>query len=314
MVTGGGLYYGPTSIAYLFFVLQQYYPDTLIEDTQLGKWSAAYLTQAQNHWKSYPGPRVGKCGVMDDTLALLAVGAANSKDRDMAKVLCSWSRVVVGDETENEWLYGRAGYLYFLRLVKASFAYDEDVTNMINDTANKVVEMILDMPRPWKWHGKAYIGAVHGIIGTITQIVLTDHKYARSVEAELSEVLSCQFESGNWPSSLPAGSDRLVQVCHGAPGVVNCLQSIREYFPELRDRIDRSIEKGRACILQRGLLLKESCLCHGKTTWYAIYAKCYADMAFCYCRVIILQASRGTRSRSMIRSARTFCHIRQGTR
>jgi len=261
---GGGLYTGPTSIAYLFLILQQQYADLAIEDHQLGTWSAAYLKQAQDHIKSFPGPRVGKCGIMDDILALLAIGAASSKDADMAAELCDYVAEAVDPESENEWLYGRAGYLYFLRLVKASFIDDERTSRLLKDTAAEVVETILESPRPWKWHGKAYVGAVHGAFGIITQIVLTDpDRYAPKVEAELAVLLSYQYEGGNWPSSIPPGKDRLVQVCHGAPGVVNCLVSIRHYFPNLHDRIDASIKRARECIWERGLLTKEPCLCHG---------------------------------------------------
>ncbi|KAK8208950.1 hypothetical protein M8818_003913 [Zalaria obscura] len=261
---GGGLYNGPISIAYLFLVLQQLYSDLLIEGQLLGAWSAAYLAQAQEHIKSFPGPRVGKCGIMDDILSLLAIGAASAKDADMASELCDYSAEVLDPQSENEWLYGRAGYLYFLRLVKASFVDDDKVTRMLDDTASDVIDAILESPRPWKWHGKAYVGAVHGAIGIITQIVLTNPKrYAPQVEAELAVLLSYQYESGNWPNSIPPGKDRLVQVCHGAPGVVICLHSIKHHFPNLRDKIDHAIHKGRECILERGLLTKEPCLCHG---------------------------------------------------
>jgi len=209
---------------------------------------------------------VGKCGIADDILALLAIGAASSKDVDMAAELCDYVAEVTDPESENEWLYGRAGYLYYLRLVKASFVDDEKTTRMLNETADEVVDTILESSRPWKWHGKAYVGAVHGAFGIITQIVLTDpERYAPKVEAELAVLLTYQYEEGNWPSSIPAGHDRLVQVCHGAPGVINCLVSIRHYFPNLRDRIDAAIQKGRKCIWERGLLTKEPCLCHGKT-------------------------------------------------
>src|ERR1700760_3365922 len=107
------------------------------------------------------------------------------------------------------------------------------------------------------------VGAVHGAIGIITQIVLTDAAWAPKLEAELATLLTYQYDSGNWPSSIPPGRDRLVQVCHGAPGVVNSLLSIRQFFPKLKDKIDRAIARGRECILERGLLTKESCLCHG---------------------------------------------------
>ena len=262
---GGGLYYGPCSIAFLFLALQQFYADDsfMIEDVPLGTWFAAYLKQAQDAMREYPGPRKEKCGVADDIMALIALSAASAKDPDMARELCDYAAVVTEKDASNEWLYGRAGYLYLLRLVKASFMDDRETKEMIEDTADEVIENIMESSRPWKWHDKAYVGAVHGAIGIITQIILTDPTYAPELEADLGALLSYQFPSGNWPSSLPPGRDRLVQVCHGAPGVITSLLCIKEHFPKLEDRIDNAVRKGRECILERGLLTKEPCLCHG---------------------------------------------------
>lgn len=260
---GGGLYYGPCSIAFLFFALQQFYSDFTIEGIAMGTWFAVYLKQAQDAMKHYPGPRKEKCGVSDDIMALIALSAASAKDPDMARELCDYAAVVTEPDANNEWLYGRAGFLYLLRLVKASFADDKDTEEMIADTADEVIECILKSSRPWKWHEKAYVGAVHGAVGIITQIVLTDPTYAPELEPELAALLSYQYPSGNWPSSIPPGRDRLVQFCHGAPGVVSSLLSIKKHFPELEERIGEAIKTGRDCIKERGLLTKEPCLCHG---------------------------------------------------
>ena len=44
------------------------------------------------------------------------------------------------------------------------------------------------------------------------------------VQPTLDYLLSLQFHSGNFPSSLESGGrDRLVQWCHGAPGFVHLL-------------------------------------------------------------------------------------------
>lgn len=262
---GGGLYSGPTSIAYLFFALQEFYKDLEICGYNMGTWCAAYLKTSQDAMRSYPGPDAQHCGIADDILCLLALSAASSKDVDLVREVCDFVEVVEEQGASNEWLYGRAGYLYLLRLMRASFADEKDVVQEINDTADEVIEAILASSRPFKWHGKAYVGAAHGIIGIITQIVLTrGDKYARQLEPELGVLLSYQFESsGNWPSSLPPDRDTLVQFCHGAPGVITSLESIKSYFPSLQPRIDTAITKGRRDIWERGLLTKEPCLCHG---------------------------------------------------
>ena len=260
---GGGLYHGPISIAFLFFALQEFYKDLNIEDMPMGSWFALYLKQAQDNMKQFPGPTAERCGISDDIMAVVALSAASARDKDMARELCDYAAVVTEADAENGWWYGRAGYLYLLRLVKASFVDDEETVEGIMDAADEVIDAILQSPRPWKWHGKAYVGAVHGAIGIITQIVLTDPTYAPQLEPELGALLSYQYASGNWPSSIPPGKDRLVQFCHGAPGVVVSLQSIKVYFPNIEGRIDRAITKGREVILERGLLTKEPCLCHG---------------------------------------------------
>ena len=263
---GGGLFKGPISVAYTFLVLQQLYPDLLIEEHALGTWSAAYLKQAQDNISTYPGPTVGKTGIMDDIMALLAIGAASSKDVDLAANLCDYSAEVIDPDSGNELLYGRAGYLYFLRLIKASFTDDPKTLQLITDTQDDVIDAILDTPRPWKFHGKVYIGAMHGAVGIITQIVLTNpQRYAPKLEAELAVLLTYQYEGGNFPGTVPPERDRLVQICHGAPGVVVSLLSIREYFPALKEKIEKAIAKGRECVLERGLLTKEPCICHGKS-------------------------------------------------
>ena len=261
---GGGIYYGPISISYLFFALQTQYPPLKIDGHHLDTWAAEYLKQAEVHIKEFPGPSPRKCGVSDDIMALLAISAASTRDPEMVTELCKYAEVATEETAESEWLYGRAGYLYFLRLVKAYFREDQKVCDEIDDTAEEVIEAIMETKRPWKWHDKAYIGAVHGAVGIITQIVLTDPSWAPKLEADLGVILSSQYpESGNWPSSIPPGKDRLVQVCHGAPGVVISLLSIKQHFPKLKDRIDKAITTGRKCILERGLLTKEPCLCHG---------------------------------------------------
>jgi lantibiotic modifying enzyme len=198
-------------------------------------------------------------------MCLLAIGAASSKDADMAASFCDYSAEVIDPETENELFYGRAGYLYLLRLVKASFTDDPKTLRLINDTQDDVIDAILDSPRPWRWQGKVYIGAVHGAIGIITQVVLCNpQKYAPKLETELAVLLTYQYESGNFPDIVPVQKDRLVQVCHGAPGVIVSLNSIKQHFPALAEKIDKSIAKGREAIWERGLLTKEPCLCHGR--------------------------------------------------
>lgn len=45
----------------------------------------------------------------------------------------------------------------------------------------------------------------------------------KEIRPTLDFLLACRMASGNLPSSLGNGSDRLVQWCHGAAGLVHCL-------------------------------------------------------------------------------------------
>ncbi|KAL1843663.1 hypothetical protein VTK73DRAFT_2789, partial [Phialemonium thermophilum] len=94
-------------------------------------------------------------------------------------------------------------------------------------------------------------------------LVLTTPPVAPRLEATLARLLDAQLGDGNWPSSEGHPGRHLVQFCHGAPGFVLSLLSLRPYFPALQDRVDAAIKKARECIWEQGLLRKEPSLCHG---------------------------------------------------
>ncbi|KAH9961482.1 hypothetical protein BC827DRAFT_1383826 [Russula dissimulans] len=261
----GGLYYGPLSIAYLLLRLNEWYPDVQLRNRTLRSWASEYRQRAIVDLLQRRGPTIDKCGIIDQGMTKLALEAAFDRNVNAATRFVEWANTVAESERAgNEWLYGRAGVLYFLRLIRRTWVETPSISQTLDITASKLIRSIMDAERPWTWHGKNYLGAVHGTIGIITQIVLTRPSIASELEGELQAVLDEQFsDSGNFPSSLPAGRDRLVQFCHGAPGVITSLMSLRHYFPNLRERIDSAILRGQACILARGILTKESCLCHG---------------------------------------------------
>ncbi|KAK4946340.1 hypothetical protein LTR10_014538 [Elasticomyces elasticus] len=256
-----GLYYGPTSIAYLFLRLSQYYPDLIFKGQSLLDWAQAYLdlgaTQLQKSVDS------DHCGIANDVLAQLAIRAVMQKDPSLVQQLCSYESTINDEGGSDEWLYGRSGYLYFLRLARSGFEEGSNVNRLVTSTIQKTVQRILTSRQPWTWHGKAYLGAAHGAFGIICQIVLSLPSASKSVEHILTEILDTQFPSGNFPSSLPPGSDRLVQFCHGGPGAVLSLRVIRPHFPNLQSKIDSAIEIAQKDTWERGVLTKEPCLCHG---------------------------------------------------
>jgi len=216
------------------------------------------------------------CGISDERLAFEAVRAAVTKEmQHVREFVNSVGQVMTVAEYPDENLFGRAGTLYLLRLVRHWVPGSEravgpaitEISNMIlgNGGATGTGEG-REGKGGWKWHGKRYLGAVHGDIGILTQLVLTSPELANKVEPMVSRLLEMQMADGNWPSvegQTHGGQGALVQFCHGAPGMVVSLLSLRECFPELRERIDVAVERGRECIWSQGLLKKEPNLCHG---------------------------------------------------
>ncbi|KAI8962582.1 hypothetical protein F5Y11DRAFT_185827 [Daldinia sp. FL1419] len=259
-----GLYSGPTSIAYLFFRLSRLFPDMEYKQQSLLDWAEAYLALGDRIRGKAPEP--GKCGIACETLAHLGVAGVVRKDERAVRQICGFGTVIneAGEDGSNEWLYGRAGYLYFLRLCRGEFGDERGGISTIIDTAiNNTVARILSTPLPWTWHGKEYFGAAHGTIGIITQAVLSRPDTAPKLEGLLSKLLDTQLPSGNFPSSTGSGSDRLVQFCHGGPGFIISLSSLEPCFPALKQRIRDAVERAVADTWERGVLTKEPCLCHG---------------------------------------------------
>lgn len=262
----GGLYSGPTSIAFLFYRLSQLYPDLAFEHQSLAEWAQAYLHLGARAQK--PAPTPSHCGIGDEALAYLALDAVMSGNPNLVKQLCSYAEIVnspTDDEASNEWLYGRAGFLYLLRLCRREFHKNRHprTAALLERTVKATVDRIILAQRPWVWNRRWYLGAAHGTIGIITQVVLSMPSVASQLQPLLVAMLNCQYPSGNFPIQLPVGSDRLVQFCHGGPGFVTSLRTILPYFPEISDQITRCIGEAQADIWQRGLLNKGPSLCCG---------------------------------------------------
>ncbi|KAK8068795.1 hypothetical protein PG994_005411 [Apiospora phragmitis] len=260
-----GFYTGPTSVAYLFHRLSQLYPDLEFKRQSLAEWAQEYLRLgAPSHRRA---PTASNCGIGNEALAHLTMTALLKEDASVVSQLCSYEPTI-NDETDdgsNEWLYGRAGYLYYLRLCKTSLRQINHAN--IGSTIEKTVRRMLKVPKPWVWHGKQYLGAAHGTIGIICQIVLSMPEMAAQLHDLLTSVLAEQLDSGNFASSLrPGSSDKLVQFCHGGPGFVLSLRSLQPHYredPALQTKMASAIRRAQSDAWRRGLLTKTPCLCHG---------------------------------------------------
>ena len=90
---------------------------------------------------------------------------------------------------------GRAGALYILRIMRTWLS---DLAKAINPVIKSLVDEILSQ-QAWVWSGKEYLGPVHGDIGIVTQVVLSDPSYAAKLESKLLSLLKLQDDEGNWP-------------------------------------------------------------------------------------------------------------------
>ncbi|OKL62502.1 hypothetical protein UA08_02539 [Talaromyces atroroseus] len=262
-----GLFTGPTSIAYLFLRLSNTHPDLRIERHTPREWCLAYLDSDSSNLPHARG--LTGWGIENEFLAYNAVKAAAAQDSSAVKKLLDaiateFHNCPSGD---NEFFAGRAGTLALLRI--AQWYTPEEADEMISASMQELTSHILKHA-PWSFHGKTYIGAAHGVIGIITQLVLSDHNLGKNdlVEEQLLGLLNLQRPDGHWPTTDDStrGKSELVQYCHGSPGFVMSLVRIRPFVrPELQSRIESAVERGRREIWEKGLLRKEPNLCHGIT-------------------------------------------------
>ena len=145
------------------------------------------------------------------------------------------------------------------------------------ETAHRMRSQGLAVPNPclmYKWHGKAYLGAAHGVVGVLHVLAMAMHhvkKMSNSSDVEMwirasaANVASqLVHETGNLPSSFGSSRDELVHWCHGAPGLSMMLATMHAVFgsaypQEFQQFMTRSL----AVVWQRGLLKKGIGLCHG---------------------------------------------------
>ena len=118
----------------------------------------------------------------------------------------------------------------------------------------------------WFWNKKEYLGAAHGIIGILQQLLQSPPSIVQPtlplIIATTDHLLSLRFKaSGNLPSSAGNTDDRLVQWCHGAPGLsllCSRLYAVTGEAKWLQAAIDAS-----EVVWRGGLLKKGVGLCHG---------------------------------------------------
>jgi len=122
----------------------------------------------------------------------------------------------------DELLYGRAGYLYSLLFVRSHCGQIVDefliktVAEVILNQGKTLGRLTGSWPLMWEWHDKKYLGAAHGVAGILYILLLAKPWLPNDSIAQIVEtaekLLSLQWRSGNFPSSLGNERDKLVKL------------------------------------------------------------------------------------------------------
>lgn len=175
---------------------------------------------------------------------------------------------------ECELLYGRSGCLHGLL-----FAAKREPTWNLKDPIFSLAKQIIDGSVTqysdllmWKWHNKAYLGAIHGTAGILfvllscpTELLISiDPAIHRKIKYTVDFILqNYTLASGNIQSTVENASDRLVHFCHGAPGWIPLICRMAEIYPTDDSYRSHALRFGEL-VWERGLLNgKGPGLCHG---------------------------------------------------
>jgi len=157
---------------------------------------------------------------------------------------------------ECELLYGRAGYLWALCAIEESVGRGLVRLEIVSQLASRVIHQGLkanseyldqraegtDRGLHFQWHDSAYLGAAHGLCGILSTLLsvydyfgvaalgISEDLFHLVVHRGLSGLLASRYPSHNLRSSVDSrGGDRLVQWCHGAPGLLMLLAQALPY-------------------------------------------------------------------------------------
>ncbi|XP_017154539.1 lanC-like protein 3 homolog [Drosophila miranda] len=293
----GDLYVGNAGIAYMFWKLSRsrhtrdLWPTALQHaSTFIRKAKAnAELFKRRSSLQSYSF----LCGSAGIYAVSAAISEALKDPKGLSKDLASFRAAMPSDKDTggcDEILVGRAGYLsgcYWLNDVLTDQKIpDEDliaVCQIIVASGRQYsAKHHSHLPLMYAFHGTEYLGAAHGLSGILHMLLESPwfrKGYSLASESSLFDItapadvlpdlkrsidciLTLQNDEGNFPMSLEEGNDRrLVQWCHGAPGVVYLLAKAYLIFKEYKYL--QAIERAADHVWRRGFLRKGPGICHG---------------------------------------------------
>jgi len=202
------------------------------------------------------------------------VEAASKVEHYAELILDSVSRCF-GDKSEDELLYGNAGYLYCLLKI-APHVQEEQILGTMQKVCEDLIAIGTEkgsddgilLYQFRREGGKFYFGGAHGLIGILYMLLCCWKLHLPSlseqsdiIKATLDFLVKIQLDSGNFPSSFGKSKDSLLHFCHGAPGAIPLMLLAHELYDD--DKYLKSALKAGEKIWKRGILLKGFGLCHG---------------------------------------------------
>ena len=191
------------------------------------------------------------------------------------------------ENCELELLYGSAGYLYSLLMLKKEcedlIKDKKNFDKIIFDITNKLINEGIKHMKLNNWNEcllfpfplshkkqKFYMGGAHGLIGVLYLILCFIKYYPKNLTQEqiklikisIDYIANTQTKSGNFPSDVKGiKDDILVHFCHGCVGAVHLFNLAYQIFNEEKYKI--ILLNINNCLWKRGLLLKGNGICHG---------------------------------------------------
>ncbi|EPT31253.1 lanthionine synthetase C family protein [Toxoplasma gondii TgCatPRC2] len=172
----------------------------------------------------------------------------------------------------DEWLYGRAGYLYgclflnFLAPGSVSEAKIKQLSMKMLESGEAYGRRTGASPLLYSWHDREYLGAAHGVMGIVYMLMLVepirnDPNAMRLVKGTLEWLLTLETKHHNWPAVRGETDDYLCHFCHGATGAVFAFGLGSIVFNNRE--FQKAALRAATCVWKYGLLKKGPGICHG---------------------------------------------------
>ncbi|XP_069690733.1 lanC-like protein 2 isoform X2 [Periplaneta americana] len=266
------IYTGTSGIALLYLLLSvrlnnASYLTRAVEITEQA------LSRLKNHRMSYLN---GDAGPLALSAVLYHKQGASERSRQCIERLKGMLPQILklNSDLPDEILYGRTGYLYALLYLNKSLGQDTIDSKTIQQVVAAVLrsgqilaeQMQRMIPLMYLWYGEYYVGAAHGFAGILYMLLQAKDYMSLSdlnnlVRPTIDYLQGVQFPSDNFPSSLGNNTDKLVQWCHGAPGVVFLYAEAYKVFGD--DQYLQTALKCGEVVWKRGILTKGYSICHG---------------------------------------------------